>query len=183
MAEGGHEAVVGVFRDRDRLEKALEGLQSNGFNRSQLSILATDRPASEAVRSGSFPISEERQEKPIDRAELGNVQGLAGAIPAYLGAVIAAGVTVASGGALAGVAIAALAGGAAGVGAARMLREDLDSTYEEQLATGGIILIAWTRHAGDEDTARRIMAECGATDIAPIVTDPTHHRAITVDDA
>src|SRR4051794_32539871 len=115
--------IVGVFGDRGDLERAMDALEGNGVQRPQMSLLGTrdaveaklglplrevqDKP--EAVADPATP----RQE-PIKRDEAGSLTGLMTMVPAYVGATLAAGVTVASGGVLGGVAVAALAGAAAG---------------------------------------------------------------------
>lgn len=166
MADRDSTAVVGVFHDRDRLEKALQALQSEGFDRSQLSLLESAGTAEKALRGGALDTGEAVRHEPVDRGELGNLQGMAAGIPAYLGAVLAAGVTVASGGALAGVAIAALAGGvgggALGATAARMLSDNLEEPYEQELAGGGVLLLVWLRAPEQADKARTILAQWGA---------------------
>lgn len=160
-------AVVGVFHDRDRLEQALQALQSKGFDRSQLSLLESGISAQRAIRGEALQTGDAVRHEPVDRGELGNLQGMAAGIPTYLGAVLAAGVTVASGGTLAGVAIAALAGGlgggAVGVTAARVLSDNLEETYDEELAKGGVMLLVWLRDPDQAAKARGLLEQWGAT--------------------
>ena len=40
MVEQGKHAVLGVFADRAHTERAIEALQSRGFNQAQLNLLA-----------------------------------------------------------------------------------------------------------------------------------------------
>jgi hypothetical protein len=84
-------------------------------------------------------------------------------IPAYLGATLAAGVTVASGGALAGVAVAALLGGAGGgllgASAAGAMRDGVEESYADQLEKGGFLLLVLPRKPDDVATAKRILSE------------------------
>ena len=115
--------VVGVFHDRGDLEKAMDALEGSGIQRPQMSLLGT-REAVEAKLG--LPLREMQEkpqvaadpgtprQEPIKRDEAGTLTGMMASIPAYAGAVLAAGVTAASGGALAGVAVAALAGAAGG---------------------------------------------------------------------
>lgn len=170
-------AVVGVFHDRDQLEKALQALQSEGFDRSQLSLLESRSSADRAIRGEALDTGDDVRHEPVDRGELGNLQGIAAGIPTYLGAVLAAGVTVASGGALAGVAIAALAGGigggAVGVTAARMLSDNLEEPYEQELSKGGILLLVWLRDPEQAGKARAVLGQWGADAVRDYEADST----------
>ena len=173
MVEQGKHAVIGVFPDRAGVERAIEALQSRGFNQAQLNLLAA---APEKAAAGEIgQPTESAQKDALDREDSANVPPLVAGIPAYLGAVLAAGVTVASGGALAGVAIAALAGGAggqaAGAGAARLFQDNVDSTYDEQLRRGGMVLMARLWSPGDAETARAVMREHGATSVTDHTPD------------
>jgi hypothetical protein len=155
---------VGVFNDRDELESAIEMLQSHGLERSQLSILGTADAMRERlgmeVAQPSDPAGQ--VEAPVDKSEEQNVTPLLAGIPAYAGAVLAAGVTVASGGTLAGVAAAALLGGAGagalGIGAASAVRGNVENSYEEQLAKGGILLLVHPRTPEDVTNAKEVLA-------------------------
>lgn len=167
MADNQPRSVIGVFKDRESTENAIDALQGKGFERGSLSLLRGN-PSEIAGDSDGQPAKATFHD-PVDSSDIGNVQGLMTGIPTYLAAVLAAGVTVASGGTLAGVAIAAVAAGAGAAaisgGAAGVFKAGFGKIYEDQLAQGGIILLAATRHSGDEATARSVMAECGATAI------------------
>ncbi|HMR34419.1 MAG TPA: hypothetical protein PKA13_25455 [Geminicoccaceae bacterium] len=190
MPGSGSDAVVGVFHDRGQLEKALQALQSDGFDRSQLSLLESGSTAERAIRGESLETGDAVRREPVDRGDMGNLEGMAAGIPTYLGAVLAAGVTVASGGTLAGVAIAALlggvGGGAVGVTAARLLSDAIEEPFEEELARGGVLLMVWLREPGQAAEARRLLEQWGATVVRDYVTSadtptgvlsPTEERA------
>ena len=106
------------------------------------------------------------RQEPVKRDEAGSLTGLMAGIPTYAGAVLAAGVTAASGGALAGVAVAALAGaaagGAAGGSAGRLFNDSIDRAYDEQLRAGGIVMIVSLRDPGQANTVRRVLEENAA---------------------
>src|SRR5688500_15160053 len=117
MSEAPQTQIIGVFQERDALERAIEMLQSHGLERSQLTVLGT----ADAVRRRlGMPVSEPSDpgaagtDAPVDASEKQNMTPLLAGLPTYFGAVLAAGVTVASGGTLAGAAVAALLGGAGG---------------------------------------------------------------------
>ena len=165
MSQAHEVEIIGVFDDRDEFEKAIEMLQSRGLERSQLTVLGT----ADAVRARlgldvAEPGAKASQEQaPVDRSEQQNITPLLAGLPAFAGAALAAGVTIASGGALAGAAVAALLGGTGGgllgAGAAGAVREGVESGYAEQLARGGILLLVHPRTADDVANAKAILAE------------------------
>jgi hypothetical protein len=156
--------IIGVFQDREDLERAIEMLQSHGLERSQLSVLGS----ADAIRGRlGLPVAEPsagaaESGAPVDESDKQNMTPLLAGLPAYAGAVLAAGVAVASGGTLAGVAVAALlggaGGGAVGAGAAGAFRGTVDETYGEQLAQGGILLLVHPRSDEDVAHAKEVLA-------------------------
>lgn len=166
MSEPPQLQIIGVFHDRAALERAIEMLQSNGIERSQLTILGS----ADAVRSrlgltvAAGPSAGSTGESaPVDQSEEQNMTPLLAGLPTYVGAVLAAGVAVASGGTLAGAAVAALLGGAGGgvlgAGAAGAFRGSVEDGYQEQLAKGGILLLVHPRSDDDVARARSVLAE------------------------
>ena len=155
--------IIGVFHDRNELEKAIEMLQSHGLERSQLTVLGTSDTIRERLGMEVAPPSEGTPDiqAPVDKSEEQNITPLLAGLPAYIGAMLAAGATVASGGALAGVAVAALAGGAGGAllggGAAKLFRDQVEGAYEEHLQRGGILLLVTPRKAEDITHAKEIL--------------------------
>ena len=81
----------------------------------------------------------------MEKSEQQNVTPLLAGVPAYMGAVLAAGVAVASGGTLAGAAVAAL------------FRGEVERSYEEQIAKGGILLLVHPRTPEDVTNAKEIL--------------------------
>lgn len=163
MSEAPQMQVVGVFDDRDRLDAAIEMLQSRGIERSQLAIIGSSDALRERLGlETSAPSDPAGQvEAPVDKSEQQNITPLLAGVPAYLGATLAAGVTVASGGALAGVAVAALLGGAGGgllgASAAGAMREGVEESYADQLEKGGILLLVHPRNPDDVSTAKAVL--------------------------
>ncbi|MFO1075705.1 MAG: hypothetical protein U1E17_23975 [Geminicoccaceae bacterium] len=155
--------IVGVFDDRDRLEAAIEMLQSHGLERSQLTVLGTADAVRGRLGLEVAPPAEpgSQFETPVDRSEQQNMTPLLTGVPAYIGAAVAAGVTVASGGTLAGAAVAALlgatGGGLLGASAAGAMRDSVTGSYEEQLAHGGILLLVHPRRPEDIAHAREVL--------------------------
>lgn len=163
MSEAPQVQIIGVFHDREAVEGAIEMLQSRGIERSQLAVLGSaDTVRNElGLQVADDPATEVKA--PVDESEKQNMTPLLAGVPAYLGAVLAAGVTVASGGTLAGAAVAALLGGAGGgvlgTGAAGLFRGGVEQSYEEQLAAGGILLLVHPRSEEDVGTAKAVLAE------------------------
>lgn len=164
MSEAPNTQIIGVFHDRASVEAAIELLQSHGLERSQLAVLGS----ADAIRQrlGMEVGAEDGQREgsaPIDETEKQNVTPLLAGVPAYVAATLAAGVTIASGGTLAGAAVAALLGGAGGgalgAGAAGLFRGAVDESYAEQLAHGGILLLVHPRSTEDLARARAVLAE------------------------
>lgn len=164
MSEAPNTQIIGVFHDRASVEAAIELLQSHGLERSQLAVLGS----ADAIRERlGMPMQhgdgDEAASAPIDESEKQNVTPLLAGVPAYVAATLAAGVTIASGGTLAGAAVAALLGGAGGgvlgAGAAGLFRGSVDEAYSEQLAHGGILLLVHPRSGEDLERARAVLAE------------------------
>jgi hypothetical protein len=166
--------IVGVFHDRSELEKAMDALEGKGIDRAQMSLLGTEEavqaklglPLREVEARKETAAAEAPRQEPIKRDESGNLTGMMAAIPTYAAAVLAAGITAASGGALGGVAVAALAGaaggGAVGATAGRLFNESIDASYDEQLRAGGNMLFVTLKHPGEAGAAKRILAQHAA---------------------
>ena len=164
---------------------AIEMLQSHGLERSQLTVLGS----SDAVRSRlGLPVAEPTACRrhgstlgaPIDKSEEQNMTPLLRRrASAYLGAVLAAGVAVASGGTLAGAAVAALLGGAGGgamgAGAAGLFRGTVEERYAEQLSQGGILLLVQPRSKDDLRTGQ----DCAGRTWPPRQIETTADRTLT----
>ena len=170
--------IVAVFHDRGELEKAMDALEGSGIDRAQLSLLGTQEavetrlglPMREVqARPEEAAAADAPRQEPLKRDETGNITGMMAGMPTYIGAVLAAGVTAASGGALGGVAVAALAGaaggGAIGVTAARIFNESVDQSYDEQLREGGILLFVTLKHPGEAGAAKRVLSEHAAHNV------------------
>jgi hypothetical protein len=180
-----HETVMGVFPTRERVEGAVDLLLSHGIDRAQVSLLASSEAVQQVEREGVVRSPE--REEPLGEDDEWNVDRIVAGIPAYAAAVLAAGVTVASGGALAGVALAALgagaAGGLAGAGAAKLLNDRVDARYEEQLARGGIVVLVSPMNDDQRTTAERILREQGAEHVGVHLVDDTNQQPTNATDS
>ena len=148
-ATGRPREVLGLFHDRECLERAAYSLQSVGFNRAKLSV-AYDRDLDAVPDAGS----REALTTGNDRGSLRTLgTGLAGAIAALA----AAGITVMTGGAAAAAfGAAALAGGGVATGM-HALGERRDSADE-----GNAILIARATTPELEAMALQTLRDAGA---------------------
>jgi hypothetical protein len=167
--------AVGTFDSREAVENAIEDLLSNGFDRSQLSLLASHETVEEKLR---HPVSDVRtleddprapRTEPLERPDVGNVMGVAVGPPAAFAALAAAGITAMTGGAFAGVAVAALAagGGVAALGGllAKSLHHDVAADFQQQVERGGILLWASLRGPEQEARALEVLRRHAAGDI------------------
>jgi len=147
--------AVALFDNPETLENAVSELQSNGIDRSELSVLAppslAEQPADVRREAGDPKTPREPVVSDTDFRQ-GRVLGTS--LAATIAAFAAAGISVATGGvAAATVAAAAVAAGgvaAAGALVGRILAEDQASFLDAQLARGGVLLWVRTQDAAAE---------------------------------
>jgi len=160
--------AVGIFDSKDAFQAAVDDLSMAGFAPHELSLMAGD----ETVRSelgGSYHRVEDAAHDPdaprqaiVSPEEVGDAQGMAIGVPAYLGAILATGAVIASGGTALAAALAAAAAGGAGGGMGAILANWVGNQREnllsQHLDKGGLLLWVNLRDAGRERQAREIMA-------------------------
>ena len=152
--------AVAVFDDPDRLENAMSDLQSNGIDRSNLSLLAHPSLA-ERLPARSRDVADDPatpRESAVTDTDIRQGRVLGTSLAALIAALAAAGFTVATGG-VAAATVAAAAVAAGGVGAVgallgRRLGDDQEAFLDAQLAHGGVLL--WVR-TPDADAERRAL--------------------------
>ena len=156
--------VVGIFHTTDDLESAVEELLSSGFDRAELSLLASEAAVAEKLGGHYRPTREMADDPAVPRtafvstAAIGDAEGgLIGGL-AYLGATVAVGAVVISGAALAVAIAAAIVGGGTGglIGSAlaRWVGNHHAAYLHEQLENGGLLL--WVRAWNDSDEKRAL---------------------------
>jgi len=167
--------AVGVFATGDTFEAAVDDLMSSGFDRAELSLLASERTVEATLGHRYMKVSEVEDDAAVPRRayvsteSVGDAEGgLVGAL-LYVGAVAAAGAIVASGGSLAAaIAGAVLAGGAGGV-AGSMLAALVGDAHarriQEQIDHGGLLLWVRTRDADREKRAVDILKRHSGRDV------------------
>lgn len=175
---GGEETAreaVGVFHDVPSFEAAVDELMESGFDRADLSLLASEQAvvAKLGHRYAKVKELEDAIDAPraayVDRESVAAGQvGVVGALT-YIGALAAAGAVVASGGTLAtaviGAALAGGSGGLIGTAVARLLGRHHAGQIDAQLSKGGVLL--WVRVRDDEHETRAlaILRKNGAEDV------------------
>ncbi len=173
----GVREVVGVFSDERNLESAIDDLLAAGFDRAEISLLASENAIVNKLGHAYRKVAELEDHGEVERvayvskedygaAEGGIISGLV-----YVGAIAGAGAVVASGGALGGALLAAAlwggAGGAVGYALARWLDNQRAQRLNEQLEKGGLLLWVHVRDAEHEEKAVDILKNNGGEDVHP----------------
>lgn len=160
--------AVGVFDSQEALQQAVDALSLAGFERHELSLMADDATLRDRLGLVPARVEDVKHDPDVPREsfvapeEVGNAKGVAIAVPAYVGAVLATGAVLASGGtALAAALFAAAAGaggGALGGALSGWLGEERETRVRDQLAKGGLLLWVNLRNAERERVAHEILA-------------------------
>ena len=175
MTDRTHTEAVAVFDDERALESAVDELETAGFDRAHISLLASEATVQQKLghRYARAEVAEDDPDAPraayVSRnARTEGEAGLVGGL-IYVPAVAATAAVVASGGTLAmAIAAAAAMGGAGGlIGAAlaRLIERRHADRIQEQIEQGGLVL--WVRSI-DEDHEHRaveILTRNGGRDV------------------
>lgn len=167
--------AVALFHDVKSFEESIDDLQSSGFDRAEISLLASE----DAVvnKLGHYYTRVENLEdndaapRTVYVGREGVAQGQASIIGGLfmLGSLAATGAVVASGGTLAAAALAAAAaGGSSGlVGAlfAKQLGKRYADHIDEQLRKGGLLLWVGIRDEAHERRALEILKKHSGDDV------------------
>jgi hypothetical protein len=167
--------VVGVFHDERALETAIDELQECGFDRAEISLLASERTVAQKLGHAYQKAAELEDEFSaarvayVSREDYGAAEGGLISVLVYVGALAGAGAVVASGGALAGALLAAaLSGGTGGVvgfGLARWLEHKRAERLHQQLEKGGLLLWVHVDESERERKAIEILTRHAAEDV------------------
>ncbi len=159
--------VAALFHTAESLESAIDELLSSGFDRAEISLLASEQAVedklgqryertSELMDADGVPRSVFVSSAAIGDAEGGLIGGLA-----YVGATVAAGAVVVAGGALAATIAATLVAGGAGglIGSvlAKWVGHHHAAFFDEQIGRGGLLLWVRAWSPEDEERAARIL--------------------------
>ncbi|MFP4003732.1 MAG: hypothetical protein ACLFV8_08155 [Alphaproteobacteria bacterium] len=167
--------AVGYFETAEALEAAADELESSGFDRAEISLLAAEHAVEEKLGHKYRRVTEIEDEPDVarccyvSRESIGAAEGSLIGAPLYVAAGTAAGVIIATGGTMAAAIIgAALAGGAGGlIGGilARLVGDRHARHLQEQLAHGGLLLWVRTRDAEHERRAVEILKRHSGHDV------------------
>lgn len=174
-APGTVREAVGVFADVKSFQHAVDELQSSGFDRHDLSMLANEKGIEGKLGKYYVRVHEAADEPHTRRQayrppeDAGNAKGVLIGTPLYVAATTAAGIVAATGGALAATLGAiAIAGGAAGL-IGYVFANKVDKKQQEdlmsQLDRGGLLLWARTSTPDCERKAMEILSKHGASDV------------------
>jgi hypothetical protein len=168
QAQGSVREAVAIFDSRDALQKAIDDLSMAGFERHDLSVLANDQTIREHLGHVPDRVEDAAHDPSVPRQsylspeDVGSHKGVAVGLPAYVGAIVATGAILATGGtALAAAAAAAAAGaggGALGSVLSQWITDKRNEPMLQQLDKGGILLWVHVANAERERIAREILA-------------------------
>jgi outer membrane lipoprotein SlyB len=171
----GLREAVGVFHQVKDLQAAIDDLLSSGFDRAELSLLASEHAVEAKLGGISFRNRDLEDDVSIPRgvyvspeavsaAEGGLVGGLA-----YVGGVATAGIVALAGGPLSAIILAAVlagaAGGLLGTGLAEVVGHRRAAYFQEQLDRGGLLLWVRTWDKAHEQRAVEILARHAGGDV------------------
>jgi hypothetical protein len=167
--------AVGVFSDAKTLEETVDELESSGFDRAMIGILAGEDAVVEKLGHRYEKVTELEDDAAVPRTAfvsteaIGDAEGgLAGGL-LYVGAVAAAGAVVATGGTLAAAIAAAVAGGAGGgaIGSvlAALVAQHHADYLREQIDHGGLLLWVRTLDPAHEEKAKAILSKHSGRDV------------------
>jgi len=167
--------AVGVFRDAETLEAAVAELESSGFDRADISLLAGEDTVREKLGHRYKAVSELENDGKVPRAafvETYSVMGAEGSVIGaltFIGAVAAVGAVVASGGTLAAaITAAALSGGTGGLigsSLAKFIGDHHAEHLQKQINHGGLLLWVRTWTPEQEKRATEILSRHSAFDV------------------
>ena len=167
--------AVGVFTSANDLQEAIDELQSSGFHRAELSLLASVEAGNEKLGSGFANARAVEDDPVVSRTAyvspeaIGDAQGGIVSGLVYAGATAAAGTVLISGGAIVAALVAATlvggAGGIVGVLLAKWLGDNHAQYLQTQVDHGGLLLWVRTRDANAEERATAILKRHSSRDV------------------
>lgn len=178
MAEANEERVreaVGVFDDAESFQEAVDDLLNAGFDRAEISLLASEHAVAEKLGHLYRKVEELEDDSAVPRAVYVSPEAISAAKGAvvgtlfYVAAGVAAGAVLASGGTVLAAFVAqGLAGGAAAsIGAvlAGMIGRHHAEHVRTQIEHGGLLLWVNARTPARERVAVDILRRHSAHDV------------------
>lgn len=167
--------AVGYFASGKNLEAAIDELLRSGFNRAEISLLASEKAVEKELGHKYQKVSELEDDASVPRTfyvpteSIGGAEGALISTPLYLAALSAIGAIVASGGSILAVIVGAVvaggAGGALGTALAKLVGDHHAQHLQEQLAHGGLLLWVRTWDKDDEERAAAILNRHSGHDV------------------
>ena len=168
--------VVGTVRSREELDAVADRLTMSGFDRSDISLMAShDAVVSKLKAIYRDPVEiAEAPDLPrrdlVTRDDVSSVSAVVFGTLVSVGSLGAALAVIASGGALAAIVAAAATGGAAATAIGKVIRdrivERLDAaTLESDLLHGGLVVFVRARDSERQEKAMAIMRACGLRNV------------------
>lgn len=169
-----HEAV-GVFDNAENLQQAVDRLQEQGFDRAEISVLASEVAIKEKL-GHIYQRIEEAEDDPespravfVAKETLGDIEGAIIGTPLYIAAAATGAAVVATGGTLLGAILATTAAGAAGTAIGIILAKIYSDNYAEyiqnQINRGGLLLWVHLKTPDEESKAKAILEKYSARDV------------------
>jgi hemerythrin-like domain-containing protein len=167
--------VVGIFRSSQDFQIAIDELLSAGFDRMDLSLLASAAAVDEKLGHRYEKVDALADDQSLPRAAyvspeaIGDAEGgIIGALM-YVGAITATGIVVASGGTLAAlitaIVVAGGTGGAIGTILAKWIGSHHGHFLQDQLDRGGLLLWVRARDIAAEKRAVEILKKHSGLDV------------------
>lgn len=167
--------AVGVFDDADTMQLAIDDLLSSGFDRSELSLLASEEAVDEKLGHKYKKVAEIEDDTIVPRTRYVSPESISDAKAALVGGLLfvgtlgAVGAVVASGGTL----TAAVTGAAVGAGTwglfgellAKLIGDRHLRYIQEQLEHGGLLLWVRCSNTERENSAMEILSQHSGRDV------------------
>jgi hypothetical protein len=165
--------AVGVFNRSEDLQDAIDELLSSGFDRAELSLLASERAAKEKLGDRYEKVNALADDATVPRgayvsagavgdAEGGLIGGLM-YVGATAGAIVTSGGTLAT--AIAAMALSGGAGGLIGTILAKWIADHHAHYLRQQMDRGGLLLGVRTWDVEDEKNAVEILRKYSGSDV------------------
>jgi uncharacterized protein (TIGR02271 family) len=174
MANRSNEAILtGIFRDRESAECAFKALSGRGYSKDDVNVMMSDETRDKHYGGGAG-VETELGTKALEGAGAGSaIGGTAGAI---IGAVLAAGTTLALpglgllvagpiAGALMGAGAGGITGGLIGTLIGYGIPEERVKAYEAGIRAGGTVLSVRPRSAEDSAYLEERWKACGGEEV------------------
>ncbi len=175
MSEKTQTEAVGIFHDARALQAAADGLLIAGFDRADLSLLASQTTVEKKLGHAYSSVAELADDPQVATQAYAGEDSLTEAKAAsvgvlfFVGAMAAMGAVVASGGTLAAAIGGGLAAGGTGGAIGAVLAGFLERRHAESLARqldkGGILLWVRTADSQHEQRALDVLKEKGGEEV------------------